>query len=117
MELSSLGTAWEATWRRLRESTASEIAEAALILPVLFMLLISIYWFGRAFSVYSTINHAARQASLAAASPTCANCGTGGWAGSSFPDDKTVAGVVTQALTAANLDPTQVQPLMPSPVP
>lgn len=104
-------------WRRLRESTASEIAEAALILPLLFMLLISIYWFGRAFSVYSTINHAARQASLTAASAACANCGGGGWNGSGFPDDPTVSAVVSQALAAANLDPTQVQssPLSPPP--
>lgn len=101
-----------AKWRWLREATASEIAEAALILPLLFTLLFAIYWFGRAFSIYSTINHAARQAVLTAASPSCANCGN------AFPTDSAVAAVISQALIAANLDPTQVQssPLIPSPV-
>ena len=104
-------------WRRLRGAAGSEIAEAALILPLLFMLLLSIYWFGRAFSIYSTINHAARQAVLTAASSSCANCGAGGWAGSGFADDGTVGAVVDQALMAANLDPTQAQASMPNPVP
>lgn len=104
-------------WRRLRGAAGSEIAEAALILPLLFMLLFSIYWFGRAFSIYGTINHAARMAALTAAAPACANCAGGGWSGSGFPDDPTVNLVVTQALTAANLDPTQIKSVMPSPVP
>ena len=42
-------------------STGSEIAEAALVLPIFFMLMLGIYWFGRAFNVYATINHAARE--------------------------------------------------------
>lgn len=94
---------------RLWGAAGSEIAEAALILPLLFTLLLAIYWFGRAFSIYSTINHAARQAVLTAASSSCANCGAGGWAGTGFPDDPTVTGVVNQALIAANLDPSKVQ--------
>lgn len=104
-------------WRRLRETAGSEIAEAALILPLLFMLLFSIYWFGRAYSIYSTINHAARMAALTAAAPACANCGGGGWNGTGFPDDPPVNSVVTQALTAANLDPTQIKAVMPNPAP
>jgi hypothetical protein len=101
-------------WRRLSESTASEIAEAALILPLLFMLLLSIYWFGRAFSIYSTINHAARQAVLTAAAPQCANCAGKTWQTSGFPPDPTVTDVVTDALLAANLDPSQMKASMPA---
>src|SRR2546428_13030499 len=52
-----------------------EIAEAALVLPLVFMLLLGIVWFGRAFNIYATLNRAAREAALAAASPTCATCG------------------------------------------
>ena len=98
-------------WRRLRDAAGSEIAEAALILPLLFTLLLGIYWFGRAFSIYGTINHAARMAALTAAAPACANCG------SAFPADDVVADVISNALTAANLDPNQVQPLTPNPMP
>lgn len=102
-------------WRRLRSSAGSEIAEAAVILPLLFTLLLGIYWFGRAFSIYGTINHAARMAVLTAAAPSCANCGGGSSGG--FPADDVVAGVISQALTAANLDPTQTKPSMPNPLP
>ena len=49
----------------------SEIAEAALVVPIFFMLMIGIYWFGRAFNVYSTINHAAREGARAATAQTC----------------------------------------------
>lgn len=104
--------------RVLSKSAGSEIAEAAVILPILFMLLMSIYWFGRAFSIYSTINHAAREGTRTAASPACANCTAScSWPGSSLPCDAMVSDAVSQALTAAHLDPTQVQPFSPTPAP
>jgi Flp pilus assembly protein TadG len=53
-------------------TTGSEIAEAALVLPILFMLLLGIYWFGRAFNVYATINHAAREGARVAVAQSCA---------------------------------------------
>ena len=102
----------------LREATGNEIAEAALILPMLFMLLFSIYWFGRAFSIHNTINHAAREASQTAASPACANCVAAcTWPGSSLPCDGLVTDVVDRTLTAAHLDIRQAQPFTPSPTP
>ena len=105
-------------WRRLRGAAGSEIAEAALILPLLFTLLLAIYWFGRAFSIYSTINHAARQAVLTAAAPACANCAAACvWNNSGMPCDSVVSDVISQALSAANLDPTQAKPAMPNPTP
>ena len=83
----------------------SEIAEAALVLPILFMLLLGIYWFGRAFNVYATMNHAAREGARAAvaqscASPTCASPNTPLTA-------DLVAAQVKQALQASHLDPAQ----------
>jgi TadE-like protein len=102
---------------RLRSDGAAEIAEAAVILPVLFMLLLSIYWFGRAYMVYGAINHAARQGAQAAAVPAgCANCGASGtWAGTTLPDDATVVQAVNNSLLVAHLDPTQAIPFTPSP--
>jgi hypothetical protein len=82
----------------------SEIAEAALVLPILFMLLLGIYWFGRAFNVYATINHAAREGARAATAQTCATCATPNQGLS--PDQ--VAAQVSQALQASRIDPTQV---------
>jgi hypothetical protein len=104
--------------KRLHEKAGSEIAEAAVILPMLFMLLFSIYWFGRAFSIHSTINHAAREASRIASSPACANCiAACTWPGSSLPCDSQVTDVVNQTLTAAHLNIKQAQPFTPTPTP
>jgi hypothetical protein len=103
---------------RIREAIGNEIAEAALILPMLFMLLFSIYWFGRAFSIHSTINHAAREGARTAATPTCANCSsTSTWQNSALPDDSTVVGAVDDLLCAAHVDPGQVQPYQASSTP
>ena len=94
--------------RIFRNADASEVAEAALVLPLAFMLLLSIYWFGRAFNIYATINHAAREGARAAVAQTCATCGNGDMAASS------VASVVTQAMQASNVDPSQIQSYVPS---
>ncbi len=58
-----------------RETSGAEIAEAAVVLPLLFMLLFGIMWFARAFNIYTTINRAAREGALAAAAHNCATCG------------------------------------------
>jgi len=104
--------------RRKDGERGSEIAEAAMVLPILFLLLFSIYWFGRAFSIYGTINHAAREGARAAAVPACASCGSGCTSqNSNLPCDTPIVNAVNSALTAAHLDPTQAQPLVPSPLP
>lgn len=90
----------------------SEIAEAALVLPIFFMIMLGIYWFGRAFNVYATINHAAREGARAATAQTCATCA--GAASSTCatgincpPSADAVFAQVKQALQASSLDPTQ----------
>ena len=89
----------------------SEIAEAALVLPILFMLLLGIYWFGRAFNVYATINHAAREGARAAVAQTCATCG--GTPNLQLTPDQ-IAAQVKKAMQASSLDPAQV-PIPSSP--
>jgi hypothetical protein len=103
----------------LRADRAAEIAEAAVILPALFMLLLSIYWFGRAYMIYGAINHAARAGAQTAAVPAgCANCGASAtWGSSSLPDDATVVQSINNSLLAAHLDPAQAIPSTPSPTP
>ena len=98
---------------------AAEIAEAAVILPALFMLLFAIYWFGRAYMIYGAINHAARQGVQTASVPIgCARCGlTGTWGSTGLPDDDDVVQAVNNSLHAANLDPNQAIPFTPSPMP
>lgn len=87
--------------RLLHDASGAEIAEAAVVLPLLFMLLFGIMWFARAFNIYTTVNRAARQGALAAAAPNCATCGN------TFPNQTDVNNVVNPILTAAHLDPSQ----------
>jgi Flp pilus assembly protein TadG len=92
------------------ETSGSEIAEAALVIPIFFMVLLGIYWFGRAFNTYATINHAAREGAFVAAMSNCASCGNTATAPAA------VATAVTAALQAAGLDPNQIQSYAPAPV-
>lgn len=95
-----------------RECGGAEIAEAAAVLPLVFMLLLGIYWFGRAYNIYATITHAAREGTRVAAARSCATCGS--------PDAQVtadqIADTVAQSLLAARLDPNQVSQPSPKPV-
>lgn len=63
--------------RRLAgESRGAEIAEAAAVLPLMFMILLGIFWFGQAFSIYGTITRAAQDGARAGAAPYCTTCTT-----------------------------------------
>ena len=96
--------------QKLRGTEAAEIAEAALVMPVVFLFLLGIIWFGRAFNIYSTITQAAQQGAIAAARPSCATClpPGGSWPGTNFPGDPAVATTVSAVMQASSLDPTQI---------
>jgi Flp pilus assembly protein TadG len=89
--------------RQLANTNGSEIAEAALVLPVVFMLLLGIIWFGRAFNIYSTIQQAAQQGAITAARATCATCPP-----PAFPAATAVATAVTAVMQASSIDPSQI---------
>ena len=91
------------------DTVAAEIAEAAVVLPLLFMVLLGIYWFGQAFRIYGTITHAAQEGARAAAAPVCSTCTSG-----STPAGR-ASGAVRSVLLAANLAPLNLS--RPSPVP
>ncbi|HKS72982.1 MAG TPA: TadE family protein [Terriglobales bacterium] len=95
-----------------RETRGSQIAEAALVMPIVFLLFLGIFWFGRAFNIYATINHAAREAARQAATNSCALCGNVGYSTAANADP--IAMVVGQALMASKLDPALVQPVTPN---
>jgi Flp pilus assembly protein TadG len=91
--------------RVLRSTTGAEIAEAALVLPLVFMFLFGIIWFGRAFNIYSTIQQAAQQGAVTAARATCATCGVNG---PTFPLPATIATKVVAVMQASSVDPAQI---------
>ncbi len=87
----------------------AEIAEAALVLPLVFMFLLGIVWFGRAFNIYTTITQAAQQGAIAAARATCATCGNAATPdGTDFTTPGSVLYSVGAVLQASNLDPSQI---------
>ncbi len=91
-------------FRLVRNVEGAEVAEFAFVLPFLVMVLLGILWFGRALNISATLNRAAREAAYAAAAPTCATCGN------SFSSPATIkSNFVDPVLTAASLDPAQVQ--------
>ena len=58
----------------LTDAGGAEIAETAVVLPLLFSILLGIFFFGRAYNIYGTITQAAMQGARAAVAPTCATC-------------------------------------------
>jgi len=91
---------------KLGNADGAEIAEAALVLPLVFMLLLGIVWFGRAYNIYSTIQQAAQQGAITAARSTCVTCGSPGDAPATVT---AVDNVIKTVMQASNLDPTQIQ--------
>jgi Flp pilus assembly protein TadG len=89
--------------RQLIATEGAEILEAALVLPLVFMLLLGTIWFGRAFNIYSTIQQAAQQGAIAAARDSCATCGNAETAPGA------VDTVVSNVLQADNLSLSQIQ--------
>lgn len=81
------------------DTRGAEIAEAAAVLPLMFMMLLGIFWFGQAFSIYGTITRAAQEGARAAALPSCAMCSAG-----STPVANAVT-TVQNTLSTANLNP------------
>ena len=98
------------TLRRLAtEVRGAEIAEAAAVLPLMFMMLLGIFWFGQAFSIYGAITRAAQEGARAGAVPYCTTC-TG-----ANPVATNAVNAVNAALAASKLDPNQAAPPTPPP--
>jgi TadE-like protein len=87
----------------LTSPAGSQIAEAALVLPLAFMMLLGIYWFGLAFNIYATINHAVREGVRVGVAQTCATCGNT----YIFPSQG--ATIITNAMAASHVDASKIQ--------
>lgn len=95
--------------RFIHDTHGAEIAEAAAVLPLMFMILLGIFWFGQAFSIYGVITRAAQEGARAAALPYCATC-----TGSTTAVNNAVT-TVQNTLSTANLDPTRARPPVTTP--
>jgi Flp pilus assembly protein TadG len=87
------------------ETRGAEIAEAAAVLPLMFMVLLGIFWFGQAFSIYGAITRAAQEGARAGAAPNCTTCS----ASTLAQDETNAVNAVTAAMVASKLAPTQTR--------
>ena len=58
-----------------RDCSAAEIAEAAVVLPIVFAFIFGILQFARVYMIYSTMQRAALEGAQTAAGASCATCG------------------------------------------
>jgi hypothetical protein len=86
-----------------RES-GSVIAEAAIVLPVMFTVLLGIFWVGRGFNTYEVMLHAAREGAHAAATASCATCGNVGYGSSGGGVDVVASNYVAPILQAGGMN-------------
>src|SRR5579872_4529470 len=102
-------------WRRLRpvrsflrraiaNESGAEVVEFAFVAPLLFTLLVGMFWFARAYNTYETITRAAREGARFAVAPNCASCGN------QLPSDAEVQSVIAASLQASALDPKRTNP-------
>jgi len=99
----ALGRRDRAAFRGLnRREAGSQILEAALVLPILFLVVLAIFWFGMAFYITSTAQRAAKQGMQIAARPTCATCGN------DFVSSRQVADSVKSVLQVGHLSPSNL---------
>jgi Flp pilus assembly protein TadG len=96
--------------RLVSEVRGAEIAEAAAVLPLMFMILLGIFWFGQAFSIYGTITRAAQDGARAGAAPYCTTC-------TALPTllNQNAFNAVQASLSAAKLDAANARYLSTTP--
>jgi hypothetical protein len=97
----------------VRETQGAEIAESAAVLPLMFMILLGIFWFGQAFSLYGAITRAAQEGARAGATPLCSTCSS---TQNTTQNATNAANAVNNALTASNLNPSLMQTTTPPPL-
>src|SRR5580693_954753 len=103
----------QSTLHRLAaETRGAEIAEAAAVLPLMFMMLLGIFWFGQAFSIYGAITRAAQEGARAGSFPYYATC-TVNCTNLLSQYETNAVNATNNALTASNLNPLLAQPLPP----
>jgi hypothetical protein len=94
------------------DTRGTEIAEAAAVLPLMFMILLGIFWFGQAFSIYGAITRAAHDGARAGSIPYCATCSG---ASTLAQGELNAANAIQADLLASRLDPNKARYPVPPP--
>jgi len=92
-----------ALWLRgTRDDKGAELVEAALVLPLIILLVLGMFWLGRGYNSLQTLTRAAREGARLAVTPTCASCGN------TYPTEAEVRAVIDASLLASSMDPASV---------
>jgi hypothetical protein len=94
-------------FRKILGTEGQEVAEAALVLPIVFLILVAIFWFGRAFNISGTLERAAKEGALTASQATCATCGN------AFSSNTNIADAVQSVLSASSINVSSLQAYAP----
>jgi Flp pilus assembly protein TadG len=76
MTMTTLKSRWQILRRVAEDTRGTEIVESAFVLPLVFMFVIGIIWFGLVFLIYGTLAQGTRAGAEAAVAPVCTTCGT-----------------------------------------
>jgi TadE-like protein len=72
-----LNSSWAIIRRVATDTRGTEIVESAFVLPLVFMFVIGIIWFGLVFLIYGTLTQGTRTGAEAAVAPVCTTCSAG----------------------------------------
>ena len=103
--------------RAIVDSQAAEIAEFAVVLPLLLSIIFGIFSFSRAYNIYNTITRAAQEGARVAGTPACVSCGglaCGAGPSTQFACDAVVVSAITSVLQASHIDPAQIMTMAPA---
>lgn len=88
---------------------AAEIAEFAIVLPILFFLVLAMFWLGQAYNISNNLNKAATDGLAVALKNSCATCGN------AAATDIQIADAIEKAFQAGNLKAGNLRPFTATP--
>jgi Flp pilus assembly protein TadG len=94
-------------FRFWKGTEAAEIAEFAIVLPILLLLVLAMFWVGQAYNISNNLNKAATDGLAAALKNTCATCGN------TAASKVQIADALEKAFQAGNLKAGNLQTYTP----
>ena len=92
-----------------RKSDGAEIAEFAIVVPILFFIVLAMFWVGQAYNISNNLNKAATDGLAMALKNTCASCGN------TAPTNTQIADAIEKAFQAGNLKAGNLRSFAPTP--
>jgi Flp pilus assembly protein TadG len=97
---------WFQAWRT---EEAAEIAEFAIVLPILFFLVLAMFWVGQTYNISNNLNKAATDGLAVALKNSCATCGN------AAATNVQIADAIEKAFQAGNLKSGNLTSFSPTP--